>query len=909
MNIHKPAFLVLIILMAISATRCDAAIRSSKIEADLRNGTVVSLKNLLTGESYASLDKNACLAGIYAVNGKTKMLFDSKECTSKSDTKSITQTAFWDGRSTSWTSEFKLNASDGITITQNGKSAAKGVYGISWGIAGIPDSLTVLVPGESGQRLSSDAPGGMRSFDYPYTWESPFVVIQGKKGGVIIYAEDPLFQFKSLFIEHVDGRFRIRFESRNQAPFDDLASIKSVKWKMQAYKGPWQAGAEIYSKWMASHIKPISINQKQPSWAKDIQLTVTMDIDSSILAELAKHVDPARTLLYVPGWRRDRYDRNYPDYAASPEFPGFVEAAHKLGFRVMAHANYFGCDPKHPLYAELSKYQIRDPFTKELQWWTESDPTIKIAYINPASKLWRTIFVSKMKELVSRYKVDALHIDETWVIINDANGLIDGMNCIQGNIQLHKDLYTALPQTAISGEGLNEATCIYESFAQRHVIGIDTWHNSWNNQRLDQAHPISSYILAPYTTMIGLWLPNTVDNPDLYMAWRRAYEHYGVIPALSRPRKDQLDNPTLLTKSVIDEIRFFQKYEPKADFKSSWKQNDIFRYNINDGRKVFYRKDNGVVFEIEDQNGKTDIFSRHIFGVRRIKVDGSIPDWLAYNKKEIIGLNPEHEYIWNPEPRNDNKTHVSEFSPADFVLSQPEIHSDFMQFRLDSKSNSIDLWNYEGKSASGVHFTSGEEKIYSGINFTDASGGVVQTEGQNLFMHPPWKTNNPVAGTDKIVAIGQTFVEYNLNLPSAKKITLSAGAALKEEAVGKSDGITITAEAGSGSDSLSASVNNDKAEPKMLNLDLTRYAGKQMKLRIEINPGPAGSVAYDLGMLIHPIIEMENNQPGSIDIVSDKPIAGALTSSGKAIVTKIGANTYRLNLTLPNTITVTFAAL
>ncbi|MHB1455751.1 MAG: DUF6259 domain-containing protein [Armatimonadota bacterium] len=609
---HRSTFLTLAALILITMTPCLAAIRSSKLEVGIKNGTAVLMRNLLTGESYASPKTAVCLAGIHAVDGKTKMLSSTKEITSKSDAKSLTQTAIWDRGSALWISRYEFDTSGDLIVTQNGRSSTKGVYGISWGISGIPDTLSVLVPAESGMRFGTDALPGMRSFDYPFTWEAPFVVIQGWQGGVIVYAEDPSLRFKSLYIEHVDGSFRIRFESRNQAPFDDLTSIKSVKWRMRAYKGTWQTGAAIYRRWMISQLKPIPMAKKQPSWVKDIQLSVTMDMDIPILTELARHVDPAKTLLYVPGWRKDGYDRNYPDYTAYDEFPAFVDAAHKLGFKVSAHANYFGCDPRHPLYAELSRYHMRDPFTKEPQWWTQSDPTVRIAYINPASKLWRQIFVSRMKELVERYKVDALHIDETWVMINDANGLIDGMNCIQGNLQLHKELNAALPQVAISGEGLDEVNCIYESFTQRHVMGINTWNSTWDNQRLNQAHPISSSIFAPYTTMTGLWLPNTVDNPGLFAAWRRAYEHLGVIPGLSRPRKGQLDNPSPLNASVIKEICFFQKYQPMADFDTPWKPDDIFRYKLNDGRKAFYRKDNGVVFGTEGKDGKVDVLFRQV---------------------------------------------------------------------------------------------------------------------------------------------------------------------------------------------------------------------------------------------------------------------------------------------------------
>ena len=52
----------------------------------------------------------------------------------------------------------------------------------------MPDEFEVLVPGCSGQRFGADAPAGRRIFDYPFTWEAPFILIQGRRGGVIVWA-------------------------------------------------------------------------------------------------------------------------------------------------------------------------------------------------------------------------------------------------------------------------------------------------------------------------------------------------------------------------------------------------------------------------------------------------------------------------------------------------------------------------------------------------------------------------------------------------------------------------------------------------------------------------------------------------------------------------------------------------
>ena len=77
---------------------------------------------------------------------------------------------------------------------------------------------------------------------------------------------------------------------------------------------------------------------------KDIMPIMGMSIET--IEALAERLDPAQTLLYIPGWRRAGYDRDYPTYDEPVDaLEPFVTRAHELGYRVMLHVNYFGCDP------------------------------------------------------------------------------------------------------------------------------------------------------------------------------------------------------------------------------------------------------------------------------------------------------------------------------------------------------------------------------------------------------------------------------------------------------------------------------------------------------------------------------------------------------------------------------------
>ena len=159
------------------------------------------------------------------------------------------------------------------------------------------------------------------------------------------------------------------------------------------------------------------------------------------------------------------------------------------------------------------------------------DPPIKFAYINPASRAWRQLFVSRMKELCARYPIDATPPGPNAVHLQRRNGRIDGMNCLQGNLALAPELCAALPNVALSGEGLDEVTYRYEAFAQRHLHGLNHADGDWSDRLIALAHPISSAIFTPHTTLYGYLGMADPTGAGLYQAWRR-----GATTSASSPR-------------------------------------------------------------------------------------------------------------------------------------------------------------------------------------------------------------------------------------------------------------------------------------------------------------------------------------------------------------------------------------
>ena len=523
-----------------------------------------------------------------------------------------------------------------LLIEQEGVSDIAGVHGIQWGCGNLDiRNLDLILPAEGGQIIDAEYPNASRNFGYPGAWETQLAIIQGKHGGFYVRGTDPTFQFKELRYRRDLGSFALGFQTHNQAPFDTLKSAKSVTWRLNTYTGDWRVPAEQYRNWMERTFNPWRLPE-MPAWVGDIGLVVICDLDLGFLDRLAKLIDPAKTLLYVIGWRKYAYDVNYPDYTAKEDFGSLVEAAHQHGFRGMPHTNLVGVSQYHPLYAKFQNSQFREPWRGNLVgWrWDRTEDSVRHTFINLADSSFRNLLVQRLSDVWKKYGVDAFHLDISHVVVNDANGLIEGLNAAQGNVLLHKELAEAMPGVVFSGESLHEVTFFRESFAQRGKLSSEA-----------TAHPISAFLFSPYTLSYGhLGLP-TLDanhaNPQLYQEFLDSYESWGVLPTL-RLGLEQLNPDHTTTRRLLSVARNWQQLGLKPDFEVAWESGTLFQYVGRDGEITIHRT---------TEEGSTFVFPgdeagyERVFGVTQAKTMRSLPRWRGYNQTTLLGLNPNQVFF------------------------------------------------------------------------------------------------------------------------------------------------------------------------------------------------------------------------------------------------------------------------
>lgn len=631
------------------------------LRVEIRDGFPVRLVNRLAGETLAA-DNPLPLVGIrHQAHGE---LWNNRAQSEQHATpQGLDALLVWQAQSGvhRLTTRWQTLPEGDVLITQHAESERGGLVGMQWGIA-IPQGWQLLLPVMGGFRLTPEVDFEPLRLEYPYPWEAQFVLVQGRRGGFLVYAEDDMNYFKRLFVRRQEAQVAVGFESWNHAPFSEIQRADSVCWRIRAYRGNWLHGAAMYRRWAEERFGLARCCGLKPGWVGDIQTFVIDNLDDmERLEALAQRFVPRQTMIYVPAWRARGYDRYYPDYTPRENFAEQVHRAQQMGFRVMLHVNYFGCHPEHPDYEELRSYHHLDPFTREpVYWeWRGQEPPVKFAYINPASSAWRELFVERMAKLCRQLRPDALHLDQSAVIFNDGNGTVDGMNAMQGNIALHRELLEALPEVALSGEGLSEVSCRYESFAQRHVWGLDSVFARLVPHHIAAAHPVSSALFTPYTRLYGYLGMVNPFSWRLYAAWRTAYDCFGVIPTFAWLEKEQLIQPDAVMRALIQEANWFAQHRPQPCFSpDEWRRGTLFMFRTAQGTLArVYRDVNGVCLQIRTGQGWT-VVSRRIEGVTRTRVGGHIPGWLAYREREAFGLNPAGCYPWSPESPGRNRLHI-----------------------------------------------------------------------------------------------------------------------------------------------------------------------------------------------------------------------------------------------------------
>ncbi|MBC7926072.1 MAG: hypothetical protein H7039_10495, partial [Bryobacteraceae bacterium] len=384
-----------------------------------------------------------------------------------------------------------------------------GVRGLLWGMQGFDPAGRFVLPGQAGIYFDSRSPRSRLALEYPTHWEAQFAVYEAAKGSLLVYAQDPKPVFKRVQTSRELGTLDIGLEVFATAPWPAASNIPVIEWRLKAVAGNWRKAADEYRRW-SDNVWAQRVITPGLEWVRTIQsVIVVVDAQDNYLTLLAEKLNPKKTLLYLVNWRKDSYDVNYPDYTPASGTADFVRKAKAMGFRTMLHSSALGVAQYHPAYQDLKKYQLRNPEDEQLIFWPfglwpgGSPPPEYLpsfAFISPAASAYRKMYLEAVAPAIETVQPDALHLDAGGVLLNDSNGSIEGLNSIEGMVQLHKDLAARFPDLAFSYESMTEPVAGLQQLAQR-----------WNSDH--ESHPISTYLMGDRVRFYGFLDQENPDEP------------------------------------------------------------------------------------------------------------------------------------------------------------------------------------------------------------------------------------------------------------------------------------------------------------------------------------------------------------------------------------------------------------
>lgn len=882
----------IVLLVALLSGTADAAtyriesgdrltVQTAHLEACFQGPDMIYLKNLLTSEVYTGNSAPLNEMGRIKVQNSSDKRFATGNWTL--DKKAWT--AEYAGHDQTASYNMQVCAADGeLVIKCDGASQSGGVYAITWGAGNLSlSSTSAVLPAKAGRILTKETTTASEGFEYPQNWEAQFAIVQGKKGSACIYTADQEMRFKRLDTARQKDLYQLVFQTDNQAPFAQQKTVQSVEWRVDCLKGDWRSAVDLYKQ----HVEKAGLlvqseaaaNQKWPTQIRG-HVRISGDFNNvALLDELATRVIPQKTLIYLPDWRRDGYDVNYPDYTSKPGVREFVSHAQKLGFKVMLHVDLPGVTPTHPAYDQVKQYHLKDSMSLQpMGWLWDKDVPQKFAFIDPASSKFREIFVDAMRGVVRDYNPDAVHLDVSGPMWNDGNGLIEGMNYCQGSVRLHQELLKALPDLVLVGESINEILAPYQHFAQR-------W--AWDCS-LDP-HPVCDYLFDGLTQSYGyLGQPNPDDSPAGFLQYVKPYESQGVVPTMAVNSIGDLDKPGAVRWFNV--MRAWQEHDLSPDWSSAWPNSVLFRLKGDDGTQAVVERTGSGVHMLCD--GK--VLYERLEGVSGANIQGHIANHYAYNGDDIFGLDPAHSY-WVDRGKPDSiQPHVTSLH-GDILVKGARLSDDLVAFELapGNKNVIMDMW--ESISAAGIGTISQGKRgpVERGATFYAINGTVNGIAKRGIVAHPPWQPRQD----SNSGSLGQTYAIYSMSLPKqpAGNCRFEASLGINDEAR-DSDGVTFI-----------VTLNDKEALRKHITkemqwqdvrVDLSQYAGKEVDIELITDPGPDNNTNWDQGVWGTPRVVSNNavehcsasidimkrplwSVPGSVSLASQRNYPAQVTTSYK----------------------------
>lgn len=383
----------------------------------------------------------------------------------------------------------------------------RGVYGVSFHIQNVIKQY--LLPVGMGVALPANNTDVV--LYSPSQWMASFLVAELNDGSVIsIWAKEAGYPYKKLTMN--GGDFTIEM-------FRDAKSSVASNWVVRSYPN-WQAATAAFRAEVLNNKHAVS-----GARARDINEVINLQLGqdgkavNAAITKLASTHDAKRALLYMPLWRLNDYDENYPDYTPKSYVKEAIALAHRLGFRVMLH---FNSDFVSPTAAEKNRFWEQ----RFLRWSSlgckdginyhlDKHPGRDSFRVNRGSQDWQSFLISSVAKSRQALGFDGVHLDVSSSIPVGCDSRM-----LTGTESLLSRLRQRMPDVLIGGEYITESSYTETDLYQALPMEIAGWPESLVNK--SSFHPIGLSTFYP-ARAYGHLRGGAVDPDGKIVAAQRAH--------------------------------------------------------------------------------------------------------------------------------------------------------------------------------------------------------------------------------------------------------------------------------------------------------------------------------------------------------------------------------------------------
>ena len=461
----------------------------------------------------------------------------------------------------------RIDERERLVVEPSAQTIRRGLCAVRWTLPGIAARLKLVAPFFQGcrQELTHPLVAG-KHWEWPHRWEAGFVVLQGRRDGFSVATYDDRHQPKALTVGSGETAHALSFQTEVHGPANESVAVGSLQWVIDTHEGDWQVPAGEYREWLYSTVAVDRLRAFRPAWAGDIRLALQWANNNlEVLDAVAKVIAPAKVLIHHATWRADPYDVNYPEYTAGEAGQAFIDKARAMGFHVMPHFNFFAIDPNHPAFARLTDFVARQFGSKRLLAWRWKDGQCPappqgfgtlvnlrdeklMYYLHTGASAWRRLLAERIAAAVARHELSTVFVDQTLCTWNLDNALVENLSMTEGMVALTRDLAELSGPIAVGGEGLNEMSMRYQTFAQAHLF--ESHHrNNPHFHDLDPV-PVGDFL---YGDLCKTMAYTNIAGDTEESRWRLdVHERLGALPSLMVRDPQQVRQPNPAVRRVLE---------------------------------------------------------------------------------------------------------------------------------------------------------------------------------------------------------------------------------------------------------------------------------------------------------------------------------------------------------------------